>query len=80
MLEETEGYTLPPGTLPDGEVVVLQNGKPSFGLLLACNQDRAPFKIRSLARTLPVAYVDFDLLYSPRVAETTLLTNPAWLI
>jgi ATP-dependent DNA ligase len=54
---------LPPGTVLDGEVVVLQNGKPSFGLLLSRNQARAPFKIRSLARTLPATYVVFDLLY-----------------
>jgi ATP-dependent DNA ligase len=54
---------LPPGTVLDGEVVVLQNGKPSFGLLLSRNQTRAPFKIQSLARTLPVTYLVFDLLY-----------------
>jgi ATP-dependent DNA ligase len=54
---------LPPGTVLDGEVVVLQNGKPSFGLLLSRNQARAPFKIQFLARTLPLTYVVFDLLY-----------------
>ncbi len=51
------------GTVLDGEVVVLQNGKPTFRLLLSRNQARAPFKIRSLARTLPATYVVFDLLY-----------------
>src|SRR5216683_3760882 len=54
---------LPPGTVLDGEVVVLQNGKPSFGLLLSRNQARAPFKIQSLARMLPATYIVFDLLY-----------------
>jgi ATP-dependent DNA ligase len=51
------------GTVLDGEVVVLRQGKPDFGLLLSRNQARAPLKIRSLARTFPVTYVVFDLLY-----------------
>jgi ATP-dependent DNA ligase len=55
--------TLPAGTVLDGEVVVLQNGKPSFGLLLSRNQVRASLKIQLLARILPVTYVVFDLLY-----------------
>jgi ATP-dependent DNA ligase len=54
---------LPAGTVLDGEVVVLHQGKPSFRLLLSRNQARAPFKIQSLARTLPATYVVFDLLY-----------------
>jgi ATP-dependent DNA ligase len=54
---------LPAGTVLDGEVVVLRQGKPDFGLLLSRNQARAPFKILSLARTLPAAYIVFDLLY-----------------
>jgi ATP-dependent DNA ligase len=55
--------TLPAGTVLDGEVVVLHNGKPSFGLLLSRNQVRASLKIQLLARVLPVTYVVFDLLY-----------------
>src|SRR5262249_28899471 len=51
---------LPDGTILDGEVVVLQEGKPSFPLLLSRNQARGPFKIQSLARTLPATYVVFD--------------------
>jgi ATP-dependent DNA ligase len=54
---------LPAGTVLDGEVVVLRQGKPDFGLLLSRNQARAPLKIRSLARTFPATYVVFDLLY-----------------
>ena len=54
---------LPAGTILDGEVVVLQDGKPNFGLLLSRNQTLAPFKIQCLARTLPATYVAFDLLY-----------------
>ena len=51
------------GIALDGEVVVLRQGKPDFGLLLSRNQTRAPFKIRTLARTFPATYVVFDLLY-----------------
>jgi ATP-dependent DNA ligase len=54
---------LPAGTVLDGEVVVLQGGKPSFRHLLSRNQARSSFKIQSLARTLPATYVVFDLLY-----------------
>ena len=54
---------LPAGVVFDGEVVVLRQGKPDFGLLLSRNQTRAPLKIQSLARTLPATYVVFDLLY-----------------
>jgi len=51
------------GTVLDGEVVVLRQGKPDFGLLLSRNQVRATLKIQFLARILPVTYVVFDLLY-----------------
>jgi ATP-dependent DNA ligase len=54
---------LPAGIVLDGEVVVLQDGKPDFGLLLSRNQARASLKIQSLARTFPATYVVFDLLY-----------------
>src|SRR5216683_7608953 len=54
---------LPRGIVLDGEVVVLRQGKPDFGLLLSRNQARSPLKIQFLARILPVTYVVFDLLY-----------------
>ena len=54
---------LPAGTVLDGELVVLRDGKPSFSLL----QTRAPLccqhKIRTLARTTPATYVVFDQLF-----------------
>ena len=56
-------YDLPAGTVLDGEVVVLRQGKPDFGLLLSRNQALASLKIRSMARTLPATYVVFDLIY-----------------
>jgi bifunctional non-homologous end joining protein LigD len=54
---------LPAGVVLDGEIVVLRQGKPDFGLLLSRNQTRVPLKIQSLAPILPVTYVVFDLLY-----------------
>src|SRR6267142_7280833 len=54
---------LPAGTVLDGEIVVLRQGKPDFGLLLSRNQARASFRIQFLARILPVTHVVFDLLY-----------------
>jgi ATP-dependent DNA ligase len=54
---------LPVGTVLDGEVVVLRQGKPDFSLLLSRNQARASLKIQSLAWTFPATYIVFDLLY-----------------
>jgi ATP-dependent DNA ligase len=56
-------HDLPAGVVLDGEVVVLRQGKPDFGLLLSRNQARASFRIQFLARILPVTYIVFDLLY-----------------
>jgi bifunctional non-homologous end joining protein LigD len=66
---------LPAGTLLDGEVVVLRQGKPDFGMLLSRNQARSPLKIQSLARTLPATYVVFDLLYD---RFDSLMALPLW--
>jgi bifunctional non-homologous end joining protein LigD len=54
---------LPPGTVLDGEVVVLSQGKSNFRLLMSREQARSALKIRGLARTLPATYIVFDLLY-----------------
>ena len=54
---------LPAGTVLDGEVVVLSQGRPSFPSLMSREQSRSPLKIRSLARNLPATYIVFDLLY-----------------
>jgi hypothetical protein len=56
---------LPAGVVLDGEVVVLRQGKPDFGLLLSRNQARAPLKIQSLARTFPATYIVFKLIHPP---------------
>jgi DNA ligase D-like protein (predicted ligase) len=54
---------LPEGLVLDGEMVVLKNGKPDFGLLQSREHSRARLKVRTLARTLPATYIVFDLLY-----------------
>jgi bifunctional non-homologous end joining protein LigD len=54
---------LPPGTVVDGEVVVLRDGRPDFGRLQSRDQARRSLTIRMLARARPAAYVVFDLLY-----------------
>ncbi len=54
---------LPAGTILDGEMVVLQDGRPDFGRVLSRDQAGQPLKIRLLARSVPATYVVFDLLY-----------------
>jgi bifunctional non-homologous end joining protein LigD len=69
-VEMTESYPefaflrqLRPGIILDGEMVVLRDGKPDFGLLQSREHTRSPLKVRMLARTLPATYVVFDVLY-----------------
>jgi bifunctional non-homologous end joining protein LigD len=54
---------LPSGTVLDGELVVLESGKPSLRAVQqrAFLQDRQP--IQWLSHTRPVTYLVFDLLY-----------------
>lgn len=54
---------LPAGTVLDGEVVVLKNGKPQFDLLQSRNHATSELKIRTSSRTMPATYVVFDQLY-----------------
>lgn len=53
----------PAGTVLDGEVVVLREGKPDFSLLMTREHARTQTKIRNHARFLPATYVVFDVLY-----------------
>ena len=66
---------LPPGTVLDGEVVVLQDGKPDFSLLLSRLGTRGELKRRVLARTGAATYVAFDQLYQ---GYEPLLRRPLW--
>ncbi|AGL14011.1 DNA polymerase LigD ligase region [Actinoplanes sp. N902-109] len=60
---ELGALTLPPGTLLDGEMVVLnQLGRPSFTALAERMHVRDTSKAARLVVTLPVTYMIFDLL------------------
>jgi ATP-dependent DNA ligase len=48
---------LPPGTVLDGEIVVLKNGQPDFGGLLARKLFTSPLKIQLRSRFEPVSYI-----------------------
>ncbi len=54
---------LPSGTIVDGEIAVLVDGRPSFHGMLQREQARGEARAKSLARNLPAVYVVFDLLY-----------------
>lgn len=53
---------LPPGTVLDGEIVVLRDGKPSFELLAQRDHVSDPRRSAMLAERLPATLVAFDLL------------------
>lgn len=52
-----------PGTILDGEVIALADGKPSFQRLTSRMHTTSPQGIRRGMRENPVLYVAFDLLY-----------------
>lgn len=54
---------LPAGTVLDGEISVLVDGRPEFAAMLQREQAVRPARVRALTRTLPAAYVVFDVLY-----------------
>ena len=54
---------LPPGTVLDGEIVVLDGGKPSFRKLLSRENVASKLKIRTLSQSMPAIYIVFDQLY-----------------
>lgn len=57
----TLGY-LPEGTVLDGEMIVLWEGKPDFYRVMKREMARDGGKIRMLARELPAAYMVFDVI------------------
>jgi DNA ligase D-like protein (predicted ligase) len=61
------------GTVLDGEIIVLDAGRPSFNKLARREQTREPGQIAALARQLPATLIAFDLLYE---AGTSLLARP----
>lgn len=57
------GHAFPAGTIIDGELVVLAQGRPKFDLILRRDQRRQAAAIQSGAQQWPVLYAVFDLLY-----------------
>jgi ATP-dependent DNA ligase len=54
---------LPAGSIVDGEIVVIHEGKPNFNLLQAREQTRLREQVAHKARRTPATYIAFDLLY-----------------
>lgn len=54
---------LPAGTALDGEIIVLDNGKPSFSRLQQREHLLDPTRIEIACQRLPATYMVFDLLY-----------------
>jgi len=54
---------LEPGTLLDGELIAMTDGKPDFHKLMSREHARDPRKIAALQRSVPIQYVVFDLPY-----------------
>ena len=54
---------LPDGSVVDGELVMLQNGRPTLEGILGRHQLVTPRKIRYASQQRPATYVLFDLLY-----------------
>ena len=55
--------SLPDGTVLDGEITVLVDGRPSFHGMLQREQARGDARVRMLSKSLPAVYVVFDQLY-----------------
>jgi DNA ligase D-like protein (predicted ligase) len=54
---------IPGETVLDGEIIVLEDGKPSFARVLEREQIRSPEKATLRARHHPAIYMVFDVLY-----------------
>jgi DNA ligase D-like protein (predicted ligase) len=54
---------LEPGTLLDGEIVVLEDGRPDFSAVMSREHSTSPRRIEVLSRTTPVTFIVFDLLH-----------------
>jgi len=51
------------GTVLDGEIVVLRDGKPDFSAVMSRDHASDPRRIQAMIATHPITYVVFDILY-----------------
>lgn len=65
----------PPGTMVDGELVVLRDGRADLAGLLGRHQLVSPIKIAHARRHAPICFVLFDALYH---RGRPLLNEPLW--
>ena len=79
-VEHTDRYpeldalrALPSGTVLDGELVRLRDGRADLGAILARHQLTSPRKIRCASRHCPAVYIVFDVLSQ---AGRSLLDRP----
>lgn len=54
---------LPAGTVLDGEIVILEEGKPSFNKLQQREHLLNPARITALSKRIPATLIAFDVLY-----------------
>ncbi|RMH04777.1 MAG: hypothetical protein D6704_10405 [Nitrospirae bacterium] len=64
---------LPPNSVLDGEIIVLEEGKPSFPRLQERIHTRSPTRAALLAQVHPATFMAFDLLY---VQDRSILAQP----
>ncbi len=55
---------IPDGTVLDGEIVVLEDGRPSFTKIMQRDHQSNPERIAMLSARLPVTMMVFDVLYA----------------
>jgi bifunctional non-homologous end joining protein LigD/DNA ligase-1 len=65
--------SVPEKCILDGELIVLSNGRPNFGMVQRRALMTDPIKIKTVAQTNPACYVAFDILY---YGEKELLSTP----
>ena len=62
-LSQIHSFIKQTGTVIDGEIIALRNGKPNFMELQKRGQLRNESQIHNAVKNIPVAYIAFDLLY-----------------
>ena len=72
---------IPPDTILDGELIVMNEGQPDFERVMKRLMTQDPRKVEYLTRTLPVQYVVFDILQhrGQQVTQLSLMERKALL-